>query len=332
MKGLILSALFLVLRFSLFAGRLAILPGIMEPYSIAVDEKHVYIGEESSVSIYTLTDFKLVKKFGSRGEGPMEFKSIPFLEVFPEYLIVNCFGKLLFFEKNGTYIKEIRTPSVFTLFVYPVGDNYVGLTVKSNNISREKSFAIDLFDRGMKFLEEIAKEVKKTKETKSGRRQLNAIVECFKHNVFGDHIYIADSQKGFHIEVFDSRGKKCYVIDKDYEKIRVTEEYRNAFNKRMNNSKDYVSKITKSRYSYAFPDYFPAIKEFMVKNGKIYAFTYKQVGGKREVIVMDLKGKVLKKSFVTAIDTTLEAIAQDRYYYLLENEEKEVFELFAEEI
>ena len=44
--------------------------------------------------------------------------------------------------------------------------------------------------------------------------------------------------------------------------------------------------------------YFPALQTFAVADGKIYAVTYGKKYGKSEVIVLDLKGKLLKTVFL----------------------------------
>lgn len=316
----------------LFSKRFAILPEIMRPYSFAVDGNHLYIGEQSNVSLYSLKSFKFVKKFGNRGEGPGELKSIPFLEIFPKYLVVNCFGKLLFFSRDGKYINEIRTPSITTVYVYPVGKNFVGLTGKINKIERAKSFSIDLFDKDMKFIKEIARIEKKQRGKKTGKRQIEAIKDYFKHKVYDEYIYVANTNKGFFIEVFDSMGNKLYEINKEYEKVKITDEYKEDYIKRKNNSKDFLDKMVKSKYRYVFRDYFPAFSNFIVKDGEIYVFTHKRVGEKKELIILDLKGSILKKTFITARKSNFYSISNNKYYFLEENEKTEDWELFVEDL
>lgn len=90
----------------LFPERLATLPEIMKPTAFSVDNNQLYIGEKSAIYLYSTKDFKLVKQFGRQGEGPGEFKNNPILKVFPDYLLINAFGKLIYFSKNGELLKE----------------------------------------------------------------------------------------------------------------------------------------------------------------------------------------------------------------------------------
>ena len=49
------------------------MPDLMKPQLILLDKTQMYITEDTSIFIYSLKDFKLIKKFGKRGEGPQEF-------------------------------------------------------------------------------------------------------------------------------------------------------------------------------------------------------------------------------------------------------------------
>ena len=95
--------------------------------------------------------------------------------------------------------------------------------------------------------------------------------------------------KGFFIEVFDSNRNKLYEINKKYRKLKVTDEYKDDCLKSKKKSKDFVDDFEKRYYRYVFKNYFPAFKKFMVKDGKIYVFTYKRIDNKSEVLVMELK-------------------------------------------
>jgi hypothetical protein len=76
----------------------------------------------------------------------------------------------------------------------------------------------------------------------------------------------------------------------------------------------------------------------------LYAVTYEKKEGKFEVVVMDLQGNVLKRSFVFpkapgdrevygfSLFSTAYDIAGDKIYHLVENEETERWELHVEAI
>ncbi|MGD2085254.1 MAG: hypothetical protein PVH61_03635 [Candidatus Aminicenantes bacterium] len=99
-----------------------------------------------------------------------------------------------------------------------------------------------------------------------------------------------------------------------------------------------------------FPSYFPALQTFAVADGKIYAVTYGKKNGKTEVLVLDLKGKLLKTVFLPLhqrddeLAMTLEnrvarqvtnstfAIKNGKFYQVLENQNEESWELHIHEI
>jgi hypothetical protein len=85
-------------------GKAVPLPGLINPESIAIDGAKAFITEKASVYIFSLKDFKLLNKFGRRGEGPAEFKATPGialkLYVQPNYLLINSMGKISIFSKG----------------------------------------------------------------------------------------------------------------------------------------------------------------------------------------------------------------------------------------
>jgi hypothetical protein len=312
------------------AKRLARFPEINRPYRFEVYGDSIYIGEQSSIAIYSLKDFSFIKRFGSKGEGPGEFKSLPMFQVFPKYIVVNNFGKWLLFSHNGNFLEEKRN-TLFTLFLFPVGENFVATTVDPTPQSKTNQRVISLLDKNLKPIKEIGR--RKSKHKKNARRVENVINDCFQYRVYKDKIFLADTSKGFYIEVFDNNGELVNRIEKKYQPIKVTEKYKKEFLKEEKKASDFIAKMKRSRrYKYVFRDYFPAFEDFCIKDDKIYVFSYKTRENKREVIVMNLDGKILKKVFVTKRRLTMSAIENDRFYYLKENMDKEEWELYADKI
>jgi uncharacterized protein YlbG (UPF0298 family) len=87
------------------------LPEIINPDSITVDKDHIYITDFPSVYIYSLKDYRLIKKFGRVGEGPKEWLKYALLSLHDNYLVISDQNKMLFFSKTGDYIKEIKARS-----------------------------------------------------------------------------------------------------------------------------------------------------------------------------------------------------------------------------
>ncbi len=335
MRKIVLVVILICVGSLLFPERLARLPEVGKPFFISVDGAQMYIAEKSTVALYSMQNFKLERKIGKRGEGPSEFKTIPMPEVFPNYLVINNFGKFLLFSRSGDFISEKRT-ILFNLFIYPVGENFVALTTERNPGTKSPSKSITLFDKNMKPIKKIARQKEKNdhRGKGSGKKKIDVFIDYFRHNVYGDKIYVADSRKGFFIEVFDGMGNKLYEINKKSEMLKVTDELKKYHMKRLDNSANPFDKRmeNENRIKYVFPGYFPAFEDLTLKDGKIYVFTYKRRGAKREIVVLDLKGNIIKKSFVTDTGTKLYSISNGIYYYLKDNVDQEVWELFGEKI
>ncbi len=141
----------------------------------------------------------------------------------------------------------------------------------------------------------------------------------------GKRIYLADTKRGFYIEIYDNKGKKIKTIKKDYEKRPVTEDYKKVEMDKLKKFKSWES--DKKRFNYIFPEFFPAFKLHIVSNDKIYLLTYQTRGKERELIILDLKGNILKKTFVP--DEKIYNIFNDKFYYFVDNEDEEVMELHA---
>lgn len=214
---------------------------------------------------------------------------------------------------------------MLTYLVYPLGENFVGLQVKFNRESKKRSYAITFFDKDFKTIKNIA-ESERRMQGRSETIEMEMVHDYLGHDVSGENVYVGDTKKGLFIEVFNSKGNKLYQIEKEYEKLEVTDEYKNSFIENLKESAFY--KRVKDRVKFTCRKYFPAFQYFSINNGKIYVFTYKIKNKKQEVIIMDLKGSILKKTFLP--DGVINSIDNDRFYYLKENEEKEEWELFVE--
>jgi hypothetical protein len=324
LKLIIFSTLFLSLFFTVNAKKISNLPGLYEPFQFEVYGNYIYVGEKSTISIYSLLDFSLIKKFGRKGEGPGEFKAYPMVKVFPKYVVVNNLVKWLLFSRKGEFIKEKRG-TFLKFFLYPVGNNFVATCPLKNG-----NDIIKILNEDLEPIKEISRQDSKG-EVK--RRHMEMIRDFYKYRVYDDKIFLGDTTKGFYIAVFDSNGNKLYEINKKFQPIKVTEKYKKDALDREKKSNDLISNTRRRlKYKYLFKDYFPAFKDFRVKDKKIYVFTYKRKENQCEIIVMDLHGKTQKKAFVERVPLTKCSISNNKYFYLKDNYDIEEWELFAEDL
>jgi hypothetical protein len=312
----------------LFPGKLAQLTEISAPSRMAVDGDQLFIIEKQTVYLYSMKDFNLVKTFGKKGAGPGEFKFTPRLKVYPDYLLFDDIERILYFSRNGEYIKEKKVPFIYARFFKPLGDKFVGYKLFMDQESKKTTAAITMFDKDLKSIKDLATMERDYVRESGGKMILEGVRDYFGFRVYRERIFVPNTSKGFYIEVFNSSGKKIYEIKKEYEKMKVSEEYKKDYLKKM--EEDPERRRMKDRIKVVFRDYFPAFKTIRITNDKLYVICYEKKDKNNLVIVMDLKGKILKKSF---LPTDYQySIHKDRFYYLVEGEDKELWELFVKDI
>ncbi len=163
-------------------------------------------------------------------------------------------------------------------------------------------------------------------------------------------IFLKGLEEEFVIHVFAASGQKLYSINREYKKIKMTEADKKRYLDYFKTSRIFGKAYDQIKPRLEFPVYFPALQTFAAADGKLYAVTYGKKNGKTQVIVMDLKGKLLKTVFLPLHETddelarTLEnrlsrqvtnstfAIKNGKFYQVLENQDKESWELHIHEI
>jgi hypothetical protein len=271
------------------------MPELMKPEALFFDGTQIYITEGTTIYIYSLKDFKLVKKFGKAGEGPQEFMINPqiaplFINVQGENIIASSFGKVSWFTKDGSYIKEVKLPSPFTFTVLPFGKKFVGTSM---TIGQERWQALNLYDDQFNVAKEI---VKKPHPFQPGKGTY--ILEESPANAIYDNKLFYAWEKDFIIKVTDTELKELYIIKFNEKKQKVTAEDKKEiidFLRTWPQTKD-VFEILKS---FHFPEYYPAIAGLVVSGDRIYALTFKENDADDdECMILDLKGKLLKRIYL----------------------------------
>ena len=83
-------------------------PDLLKPTGLVIDEDNLYITEDITVYIFSMKDFKLIKKFGKKGEGPREFNRFAAITPLKDKLLINSMSKISYYTKDGEYINEIK--------------------------------------------------------------------------------------------------------------------------------------------------------------------------------------------------------------------------------
>ncbi len=311
----------------LSAEKLAVLKEVLQPEKLVIDGNQLYVREKETFYIYSMTDFKLTGKFGRRGEGPGDFRTPPDLCVFPDYLFCEdgIANRLSFFSRDGILKYEIRIPdNVYDINI--VGKNFIGveseIDPKTMITTKNINFYTKDFEQIMELSNWHGQESIFFPRGSNKKFDLEVIRDSFSYDVYDDRIYLADTRKGFYIAVYDSSGNKIYEIKKEYEKKEVSQEFKSKYTKKDDSKINRLKNI-----NFVFRDYFPAFDRIEVKSGKIYVWTHEHKKDKQELLILDLRGKIIKKTFLTS--QRYYSLVDYKYYCLIENENED-YELHVE--
>jgi len=319
--------------------KVGVLREVVKPEMMLVKNNKLYVLEKTSIFIYSLKEFHLLKKLGRQGEGPGEFIARPFgppmtLSFYLDYLAVNSNNKMSYFTLDGDYVKEEKCPPN-TVF-YRVKEGYfgIGAAAAENNRVYICFRLLDTNFQNPKMLYQTEISVGQGIEFLLPMNSLN------NYPIYKDNIFLVAGKKGFVIECFDPTGKKLYSIEKEQEeKVKVTEAYKKTTLDWFQNHSMFKEIFPQIKDRIIFKDYFPAIKAFSVDNDLLYVITNKKRSELWECMVMDLKGKELKRVFVPLQESEpytyyplLYSIEKGKFYALIENEDDETWELYMTEI
>jgi hypothetical protein len=156
-----------------------------------------------------------------------------------------------------------------------------------------------------------------------GKQYSEPIKGCRVFRTWENKIYVPESGKGLYLEVYDADGNLKKTIRNDYKKIRVEEAAKKEA-VRAYFDKCYLTQerkaILKKRLIFKFPEYYPAIQDFIVVDDSIYIKTYEK-GDKKtaKFLVLDLSGKLIKSIFLPDTNNLLFYIKNNTFYYLEED-------------
>jgi len=309
---------------------------VLKPDMMLVKNSQLYILEGTSIFIYSLEDFHLIKKFGRQGEGPVEFMARPFgapmtISFFEDKLVVNSSNKVSYFSLDGKYVTEEKSPPNTVFFRVKEGYLGIGPAQTENN---KIYICYRLFDKEFK----NPKILYQSEISLGQNTEFNVPMNALNYYpIYEDNIFIVEGKKGFFINCLDFKGNQLYEIEKkEFEKIEVTKTYKEKTMKWFQQDPFYKKVFPQIKDSIKFKEFFPPIKSISVDNDLLYIITNKTKDGLWECIVMNLKGKELKRVFVPLQDSDpftyyplLYFIEKGKCYSLKENQESDTWELFV---
>lgn len=322
--------LFLILLAGLvFAGRVRTLTEVTHPFEFHIDENNIYITEGVTVFIYSKKDYGLVKKFGKEGEGPQEIllrrkRGSTQIRLISQkkHLVISTEGKLIYYTKEGEFVKEIKTtPRVRGLS--PFGEFFVG-----KKFLREKDalyHGVALYDTQMKQLKLIYKQIHGRQGTNAEFNPLTIDMALFE--LSEEKIFILDGTRTT-ISCYDKIGKPLFSITIKDEWVKFSEQDKKTIVSSYRTNAYWRKIYETRRHLFKFPKFLPPISNFAIdqKEKKIYIKTEKKEKEKRKWLVYDFKGRLVQKIFLP--------IGELRFYggscyRLLWNEESDEWELYV---
>jgi hypothetical protein len=333
-KRLILLILFAFITTEfLLPKKLATMPELLKPFMLRVSRDAIYISDDYCVKVFSLKTYKPQEKIGRRGAGPGEYRISPVIQLLPSGLLfITAPGKYVVTKPNGKIVKE-QAVHMQLLDLKSVEDNFIARywTVKDGNLFSE----ITILDQEFKPLRNLYK-IKKPAPT-----DLDRIISGFK---IVDHIletayyqgkiFLAIGEKGFHYEIYDSKGNLIATVNKPYEKLTISEKDKTYWLEQFKQSRGmqkhwpHFKKLVKD-FNDLFPEYYPAMQNLFVADGSVYIKTYKHQNGLEEYVILDLEGNIKKRIFLPTAPANLFSFKDNRFYYLKENEGEEVWELHS---
>jgi hypothetical protein len=339
MRPLVFVQAFLIFAIFLFPASkvLTPFPGLANPTAVIIDNNQLFITEGVTISIYSLNDFKLQKKFGKSGYEAHEFKPYEpyvtyensgiqmYIEVLPHCIMVESFGRISYFTRRGDFIELIQ-PRDFFKSVKPLGENFV----TQRNIRRNNTLYICLDLYNSRF-EKCIELLRIKNDLQVGERR-KILTRSWSYCTHGNRLFTA-VKKDFIIDVFDHQGEIRFSIAKEYQKVKVTTAYIKSW---LENAKK-VYRERPELYNYferavLFPGYFPAISHLHADNGVLYARTWRREKEKTEFYLFDMAGKLIKTIFLPLAQENdakyyPSSFHRGKLYQLVKNRDKNIWEL-----
>ena len=230
--------------------------------------------------------------------------------------------------------------------VHPIGKNFV-----VNKISRDKkgndTSVVAVYGPDLKVKKELYKQ-----DISENPKKFFIIPDTIQFTVYNERIYLENSKKGFVVEVFDAEGNLVSTIKKNVKPIKLTNAHKERFMEEF--KEDRLNKYNASHlggmnaylknFKLLWPDDLPLIRTIIVSGDKIYLQTYIEKENKTEYVIMDINGNNQRSVFLPKVMLTpiagrvigygirLFDIENDKFYYIVENEDEEEWEVHVEKI
>lgn len=309
--------------------KLIVLPDMVEPQSMSVDRDRIFITEKHKIFVYSSDDHRLLKTFGKVGDEPDAFRKSGgrelrlILDVSGDDAVISSHERISSFSKHGEF-KKIVGESPQVDYMAALGPKYVASAYVIEAGTGKSYQHVVLFDGEMEFIKTVAESHLGAGSAKGfggpdRKMHLDLVPDYYGFVTYKDRIYLGDSHKGFYFEVFDADGEKLYAIDRDYQPIKIPEEYKKERLEKIGQYRSYQRYKESTVIDEA--EYLPAFRSFTVSEGCIYVYTHHRRKGEQEVAVLDLEGNHVNTVFVPKADGY--CVYGGKYYFVTANDDDE---------
>jgi hypothetical protein len=323
------------------------LPDLDNPTAVAVSDDALFVTTgDHEILVYSFMPLALRSRCGGSGEGSGRFAHPPRVAKLPNGALAHDFRKSVQVDKDCHLSEEINYDDLpwfdpnMEVQLIPVGSNYVRISV-DHDLQR---YYVDLlsprFERIKRLYDGSWNWPLFSQYTPNRLSTLHHYIDV---RVDRDKIYVADTNRGFFVSVFDSDGQHLRSIDKNAElaSLPVTDAYKQRSEERARSALEGHLRPDQ-QYSFAFPEYFPAIHYFHVDGGRIYAMTYRERDGKHETLVLDESGNTIRSAYLpitsanyyfpSSLPIELNTVHDGKLYEVLKNVASERWELHISEL
>ncbi len=312
---------------------------IMKPNQIVVGDDHIYITEGTTISIFSIKDYKFISKFGKKGEGPGEIQgsrrgnvNLTLIPMGEKLYLFNR-NKVMYFSKNGKFLSEKRIASGFVRSLLPVNDNYVGRSmIRGKN--RSLKTAVNIFSKDLS-KKKLFYGAEKNMERGSRFKHFipDSIFILRAHN---GKVYINDT-KELLIKVLDKAGKKTGEIKHEFKLSKVSEQTKTDIKNYYKTDPTFKAFFERIRNRIKVGKTYSAINDFFIDKDTIYVQTYNKTNKGVNFLIFNTSGKFIKETVVplesiNVLDFYPYYIKNNTLYQIVENEDEEEWELHISKI
>ncbi len=331
MKKRIFVILLILIPLVVFSEQIIKLSEINKPQKIYIDMDSIYITEGATIFMYSLKDYKFLKKFGKMGFGHGEMRLMPHMDgnkieiSFREKeIFIFSRNKVLYFSKNGEYLREIK--ALFGIWHKPLKHNFIGRSeLRENNVYY---LTINIFDNEFK----IKKEICRFKSANQQGKKINFVgSKPSTYQIVNDKIVIDNRWEGF-VHLFNLEGDKLFDISVKPEKIKFTHDHKKGYFNYLKKHPALKNQWGQFRQRLTSPEYFPYFKHLLIGDNLIYIQTYKVKNENSEFLIYDLNGEFVKRLWIPIVCENVSedypySIRNQKIYQLVENLDAEEWNL-----